>query len=49
MIVTSAERALVNYALSCALFALMSYAGRFGRGWYHVADGVVIIATDVAL
>ena len=49
MIVTAAERALYLYAISCALSALVNYAGRYGRGWYHFADGAVIIATEVSL
>lgn len=46
---TRSEKALYYYAISCALSALIGYAGRFGRGWYHFADGAVIIATEVAL
>jgi hypothetical protein len=49
VIVTAAERALYLYAISCALSALVGYAGKRGRGWYHFSDGEVIIATDVAL
>jgi hypothetical protein len=43
------EHKLYYYAISCALSALVNYAGRYGRGWYHFADGEVIIATEVAL
>lgn len=46
---TRSEHALYLYAISCALSALVGYAGTYGRGWYHFADGCVIIATDVVL
>lgn len=48
-VMTRAERKLYYYAISCALSALVGHAGRFGRGWYHFADGEVIVATEVAL
>lgn len=48
-IMTRAERQLYGYAISCALSALVGYAGRHGRGWYHFADGEIIVATEVAL
>lgn len=43
------DMALFHYAISCALHALVSHAGRFGRGWYHISDGEPIIATEVVL
>jgi hypothetical protein len=46
---TRAETSLYYYAISCALTALVNYAGRFGRGWYHFADGALIVATEVSL
>jgi len=46
---TGKERRLYRYAISCALSALVGYAGQFGRGWYHFADGEVIVASEVAL
>lgn len=49
MKVTATEHALYLYAISCALSALVGYAGRFGRGWYHFANGALIVATEVAL
>lgn len=49
MMVTATEHELYLYAMSCALYTLVNHAGRFGRGWYHFADGAVIISTEVAL
>jgi hypothetical protein len=46
---TRAEKKLYYYAISCALSALVGYVGRFGRGWYHFADGEVIVALEVLL
>jgi len=43
------DRALYAYAISCALSALIGHAKRFGRGWYHFADGEVIIGAEAAL
>lgn len=48
-VMTPSERQLYGYAISCALSALVGYAGRFGRGWYHFADGEVIVAAEVTL
>lgn len=48
-VMTSAEKRLYLYAISCALHALVDHVGRFGRGWYHFADGELIVATEVAL
>jgi len=47
--ITPNDMKLYHYAISCALSALVGHAGRFGRGWYHFADGEVIIASEVAL
>lgn len=41
--------ALYYYAISCALSALVGHVGRLGRGWYHFADGELIVATEIAL
>lgn len=46
---TCAERALYYYALRRALSVLVGHAGRCGRGWYHFADGAVIVAAEVVL
>ena len=46
---TSPDRKLYCYAISCALSALVGHAGRRGRGWYHFADGEVIVAAEVWL
>lgn len=46
---TRAELALYYYAIRRALSVLVRHAGRFGRGWYHFADGEVIVATEIAL
>jgi hypothetical protein len=43
------NRALYDYAISCALSALIGFAGRAGRGWYHFADGELIVAAEVVL
>lgn len=43
------DKALYYYAISCALSALVGHAGRFGRGWYHFADGEVLVASEVSL
>jgi hypothetical protein len=43
------NRDLYEYAIRCALSALIGYVGRAGRGWYHFADGEVIVAAEVAL
>ena len=48
-LMTRSEKKLYYYAISCAFSALVDYAGRFGRGWYHFADGEVFVATEVAL
>jgi len=40
---------LYRYAISCALSALVGYAARRGRGWYHWSDGSQIIAAEVDL
>jgi hypothetical protein len=47
--ISRAEMKLYYYAISCALSALVDHAGRHGRGWYHFADGEVIIASEVKL
>ena len=44
-----ALRELYYYAISRALSALVSNAERYGRGWYHFADGELIVAVAVAL
>jgi hypothetical protein len=49
MTLTSFDRALYRYAIGCALFALVSYAGRHGRGWYLLSDGELVVATEIAL
>jgi hypothetical protein len=49
MMLDENERALYYYAISCALAALVGYAGRAGRGWYHFAGGDLIVVTEVAL
>jgi hypothetical protein len=49
MRLTAVEHTLYLYAISCALSALVNYAGQYGRGWYHFADGAVIIATEISL
>jgi hypothetical protein len=46
---TSPDRKLYRYAISCALSALVGHAGRWGRGWYHFADGEMIVAAEVLL
>jgi len=43
------DRNLYLYAISCALAALAGYARQRGRGWYHFADGSVIVAAEVVL
>lgn len=43
------DRALYGYAISCALSALIRYGASYGRGWYHFADGEIIVAAEVAL
>ena len=48
-VMTSAEKRLYLYAISCALSALVGHAEQLGRGWYHFADGALIVATEVAL
>lgn len=40
---------LYYYAVNCALSALVRYAGHFGRGWYHFADGKLIAAAEILL
>lgn len=40
---------LYYYAISCAISALVDNASRCGRGWYHFADGALIVAAEVAL
>lgn len=46
---SSHHRALYYYAIGCALTALVGNAGRRGRGWYHFADGALIVAAEVTL
>lgn len=46
---TRDDEKLYAYAISCALSALIGFAARRGRGWYHLADGEVIVAAEVAL
>lgn len=46
---SSLEMHLYYYAISCALSALVDYAGRLGRGWYHFADGELIVVAEIAL
>ncbi len=46
---TRRDMKLYAYAIGCALSALIGYAVSCGRGWYHFADGEVIIAAEVAL
>ena len=43
------DKRLYAYAVRCALSALIGHASRHGRGWYHFADGEVILAAEVAL
>ena len=38
---------LYYYAVSCALSALVRHAGLFGRGWYHFANGELIVAAQL--
>ena len=47
--ITRNDMKLYHYAISCALSALVGHAGRLGRGWYHFADGEVVIASEVSL
>ena len=49
MALHSSHSALYYYAISCALSALVGHAGRRGRGWYHFADGALIVASEVVL
>lgn len=49
MIAFRRNRDLYEYAISCALSVLIRYATLFGRGWYHFADGEIIVAAEVAL
>jgi len=48
-LMTSVELKLYQYARRCALTALVSHAGQYGRGWYHFSDGEVIVAREVSL
>jgi len=48
-LLSSHHRALYYYAIGCALSALVDHAGRRGRGWYHFADGALIVVAEVAL
>ena len=38
---------LYYYAISCALEALVRNAELLGRGWYHFADGELIVAAQL--
>ena len=40
---------LYYYAVNCALSVLVRHAELFGRGWYHFADGELIVAAQVLL
>jgi hypothetical protein len=46
---TRSEQKLYYYAIGRALSVLVGHAARLGRGWYHFADGEVIVATELAL
>ena len=46
---TSLDKKLYHYAIRRALSVLVVHAGRRGRGWYHFADGEVIVAAEVWL
>lgn len=43
------DQALYWYAVRCALPALVSHAARSGRGWYLLAGGDLVVASEVAL
>ena len=49
MVMDENEKALYYYAIDRALFALVRYAGRFGRGWYFFAGGERIVAAEIEL
>lgn len=38
---------LYYYAISCALSVLVRHAELRGRGWYHFADGELIVAAQL--
>ena len=42
-------RALYDYAIYRSLSVLINNAARLGRGWYHFADGEVIVAAELVL
>ena len=46
---TRDDEKLYAYAISRALSALIDHSIRYGRGWYHLADGEVIVAAEVTL
>lgn len=41
------ERSLYNYAISCALDALVRHAVGNRRGWYHWLDNAPIVVEDI--
>jgi len=49
MLCSSRNRDLYDYAIYHALSALIGNAERRGCGWYHFADGEIIVAAEVVL
>ena len=37
------------FATSCAMSVLVGHAARFGRGWYHLSDGELIVGVEIVL
>ena len=43
------DLALYQYAVHCALSALIGFAAAHGRGWYHYVDHDLITASEIVL
>lgn len=43
------DLALYDYAIHCALAALVRFAAARGRGWYHYTDHNLIIVSEITL
>ena len=43
------DRALYEHAITHAIAALIGHVEISGRGWYHLADGELIVAVELVL
>jgi hypothetical protein len=43
------DLALYDYAIQCALAALIGFAAARGRGWFHYTDRDLVIASEIVL